>query len=376
MDERVLRFRVGVVVVAAAIITIILITLMGAWPSPFKPHKTIYAEFERVPGVTVNTPVRRSGIQIGRVSNLELLDDGVRLTLKIDDKYKIPGTELPRISSGSMVTGDAIVEFVSAKGPAPGPEFWGNDAVINKAMTLPPPKDPVEMLSKFQEDIGEAIDAFRTASLSVTDVAQKVNGMIGENPPELRPLADQALLAMQNLNQVMDDLQDEDGLKARINLTLDQVDKLFGQAEVTLTKVQETLDQFGRVAIRADDNLANLEGFTKPFGERGEQLSQDIAESVNSVRSLLANLDKLSRSLNNEQGTIGQLINNPELYDRVNRTMGEIEQLIRKLEPIINDIRVFTDKAARDPAQFGVRGIKDKRQPGMGIKFGAVPRLQ
>ena len=91
MDERVLRFRVGVVVVAAAIITIILITLLGAWPNPFSPRDTLHIRFDSAPGVTVDTPVRKNGVKIGRVSELELSERGVLLTLEIDSEYPRPG---------------------------------------------------------------------------------------------------------------------------------------------------------------------------------------------------------------------------------------------------------------------------------------------
>ena len=89
MDERVLRFRVGVVVVAAAIITIILITLLGAWPSPFTPRYTLHIVFPAAPGVTVDTPVRKSGIEIGRVSSLELREKGGVLR-HAQDQLQIP----------------------------------------------------------------------------------------------------------------------------------------------------------------------------------------------------------------------------------------------------------------------------------------------
>ena len=69
MDERVLQFRVGVVVVAAASITVILVMLFGALPN-LRPHYTLHIRFAEAPGVTVDTPVRKSGVQIGRVSKV------------------------------------------------------------------------------------------------------------------------------------------------------------------------------------------------------------------------------------------------------------------------------------------------------------------
>ena len=140
-----------------------------------------------------------------------------------------------------------------------------------------------------------------------------------------------------------------------------------------MNEVQNTLTKFNGVAVRAENNLANLEDFTAPLGERGEEISQNLVESIRSVNELLANFAELSQALKNKDGTVGQLINNPELYDRLNRTMAEIETLVRRLEPIVNDVRVITDKVARDPAQFGVKGLLDRRPPGAGQKYPVYP---
>jgi phospholipid/cholesterol/gamma-HCH transport system substrate-binding protein len=123
------------------------------------------------------------------------------------------------------------------------------------------------------------------------------------------------------------------------------------------------------VAVRAERNLANLEDFTAPLGQRGEQISQNLVDSIRSVNELLANFAELSQALKNKDGTIGQLINNRELYDRLNRTLAEVELVVRRLEPIVNDVRVITDKVARDPAQMGVKGILDRRPTGAGQKY-------
>ncbi len=117
MDERVLSFRVGVVVVTAVILGVILILLFGAAPQFFTETYTVRVRFPRAPGVTVNTPVLKSGVKIGRVTDVELLrEGGVILTLRLDRDKPVLRSEVPRISTGSLVTGDAVVEFVI---PAP-----------------------------------------------------------------------------------------------------------------------------------------------------------------------------------------------------------------------------------------------------------------
>ena len=90
MDERILKLRVGIVVLAAAIICGILIWRFGDIQLPGTSKYTIFINFTRAPGVTVGTPVRKSGISIGRVTNVELLEDGgVQVTADIEARRKI-----------------------------------------------------------------------------------------------------------------------------------------------------------------------------------------------------------------------------------------------------------------------------------------------
>src|SRR5688500_9850812 len=85
MDDRVLRLRVGVVVLAAAMITAFLVARFGDLPLFGASTYTVYVRFPRAPGVTEGTPVRMSGVQIGRVIRLELLKPtGVRVVTEID----------------------------------------------------------------------------------------------------------------------------------------------------------------------------------------------------------------------------------------------------------------------------------------------------
>ncbi len=374
MDERVLRFRVGVVVVAAALITIILITLLGAWPSPFKPRYTLHIVFPEAPGVTIDTPVRKSGIQIGRVSDVELQEDGdVVLTLKIDARFPIRANEVCRITTGSLVTGDAILEFARSDNPAlrnnvlTDGEYLSNGTVET---------NPFQVLANMQDEIASALTSIEGAGNEVTTLARSMNTLVGSKEDELASIVDKTALALDNFNRAMVDIHSVLGdqqIKGRLQDSLDQVPDLLTQFKTTLSDFQQTLGKFNGVAARAEANLANLEDFTAPLGERGEEISENLSASIRNVNQLLANFAELSQALKNKDGTIGQLINNPELYDRLNRTLAEVEDAVRKIQPILNDARVITDKIARDPAQMGVRGVIDgirtPKNPGMGIKF-------
>ena len=111
MDERVVQFRVGVTVLAALIITGILVLLFGELPSVVRGSYTVYVEFPSAPGVAQDTPIRKSGILIGRVTKVQFAPNSdVLVTASIDGGVELFRDEAVRINSGLL--GDAELEFV------------------------------------------------------------------------------------------------------------------------------------------------------------------------------------------------------------------------------------------------------------------------
>lgn len=370
MDERALRFRVGVVVIAAAMITIILITLLGAWPNPFKKRYTLHIVFPEAPGVAVDTPVRKNGIQIGRVSDVELRDQGgVLLTLKVDAMYRLRENEVCRISTGSLITGDAILEFVRSQNPAASTDpLSDGDYLTNGTVAT----SPFEVIANLEGRMNSAIDSIQNAGDQVSLLAQNLNTVVGDNRQELRSIVRKTDIALDSFAQAMDGVErllGDPEIQEKLRATLEDLPKLFDDARNTLGEIHTTLDGFNRVSARAERNLANLEEFTAPIGARGEEISANLASTVRNVDQLLSNLVHLSQAIDSREGTLGQLIHNRDLYDRLDTAAKELEAATRKVRPIIDDVRVIADKIARDPRQLGVKGALDRRPNGAGLKL-------
>ena len=111
--------------------------------------------------------------------------------------------------------------------------------------------------------------------------------------------------------------------------------------------------------------MKNLEGFTGPLGQRGEKVIARIDQSVGRLDELLQQFVLFGQSLNRREGSLGQLVNNPDLYQHLNTAACNIEELTRELRPIVRDARAFSDKIARHPESLGVRGAL---KPSSGIK--------
>ena len=72
MDEQVIKFRVGIVLLAAVCVLAILIMSFSTLPDFLKSTYTLNVQFPGASGVAVDSPVRKSGVPIGRVTEVEL----------------------------------------------------------------------------------------------------------------------------------------------------------------------------------------------------------------------------------------------------------------------------------------------------------------
>ena len=67
----------------------------------------------------------------------------------------------------------------------------------------------------------------------------------------------------------------------------------------------------------------------------------------------------LTRALNNREGTIGRLIHDGQVYENLNRLMCNanmvlirVDEFVKSLRPIRDDVRAFTDKVGREPGRI------------------------
>lgn len=359
MDDRVIHFRVGlfVVIVVTALMTLFMVYLFGEFPH--QGQKTVYVRFADVTGVTPETPVRKNGILIGRVRRMQPVEEGVVLTLGIDPRWKLLESEVCRIGSDNLF-GDSVLEFVhSGEHGASNREI--QDGEYLNGLVASDPLDAMRVVVDMKEEFHEALLSIRAAGEEVGNVAETMGQIVSTNQDQFNRIlgrTEKALgrfdTTMVAINQVVGD----EDIQYSLGEALEGIPTLVGNANRVVESVQRVLDE-------AESNLMNIRGITKPLGEQGDQIVGNIASSAARLDELLLTLNSFGNRLNSNEGTIGQLIYNPELYQRLNRAAQNIEELTNDLEPIINDARVAVDKVARNPRILGVQGALQRRTSGV-----------
>jgi phospholipid/cholesterol/gamma-HCH transport system substrate-binding protein len=351
MDERVVQFRVGMMVVATLIIAVILVLLFSEAPAVFSHWKTIYVVFPDATGVTKETPIKKSGILIGRVQKVELLPEGgARVTARVESDKTVRKNEFCVIKT--TLLGDSVLHFVPS-GRKDLPRDPIDDGATIQGVTY---DDPIQVVANLQERLAGAIGSVSRTSDELGLVVHQVGDLLKTNEQKINRIVTQTdetsgLLrdTIRNANEIFGD----PGTRTRIKDSLEDLPKLIQDSRQTMAQVSSMMGTFDR-------NLRNMERFTGTLGDQGAEAIAQVGVSAKKLDELMAQLLALTKAMNSTDGSLGQMIHDPDLYDNLNRTVRNAEELSRRLRPIVEDVRVFTDEIALHPEKLGVRGAFEK----------------
>jgi phospholipid/cholesterol/gamma-HCH transport system substrate-binding protein len=356
MNERVVQFRVGVMVAATLLIAAILIMVLGERPALFQKKYTIFIVFRDAPGVTAETPIHKSGILIGRVADTELLDEGgVKVTANIDSHIKLRENEVCQVT-GSLL-GDAVLRFVLPEGEP------FSDKIIQPGAIL---QGKVRALVDLQESLAEAIGSVADTSKDLGKVVQRIDRLLEDNEERINKVivqSDETLTVVKRAVEHFDELIGDQH-------TRDQLRKAASELPEMLKESRDTVARMDKMFESVERNLNHIERFTKPLGENGEQLVRRLDSGLQNLDELTSELTTFAKAVNSEQSSLGRLLKDDELYQNLSIASRNLRDASRQLRPIINDARVFTDKIARHPGIL----VRDAVRPGPGTKGVIAPR--
>ena len=397
MDERVLQLRVGIFVLLAIIILLALIYLNS---EVWKGQYTVFLKPQTAPGVKTNTPVRKNGVLIGRVRDVQTLDDAVTIALRIDNDERIYENEVASIGTESIL-GDAVIEILPVAPEQRGKQLRGSD-LINRVSIKRNPMEIVDVALNLESEISDTLTAIRAAADSFDQTAQELgdagsgitnladslqeiiddeDSQIRQMVADFRKISRKTETALDNFNRIFENVNEVIGdpeFKGRFNDAVASIPGIFEEVRGAVADIRETVKSFQSVSSSADKNLKNLEPFTESLKTNGPSILSTVDESLGNIDDVFGEIQNAAKSLSNLQSkdsTIGKLLNESDLYDETLEAVRNIREQTIKIEPLINDLRMFADSIARDPGQLGVRGaVRNRNAPSTGYKGSVTGR--
>jgi phospholipid/cholesterol/gamma-HCH transport system substrate-binding protein len=256
-----------------------------------------------------------------------------------------------------------------------------------------------QSLFEMQNDLEESFDAIRRAGESivvagdsVNQLAIEVRNVVGGADSKVDELAEEAVKTLEEFQGAIRDIRTITGnpvLRNNLERSLAELPEVLADARAAFDSTQETFESFERVGNQfekvgvaaeetvrsaqdavdsAQQTISNLEQFTDPLAERGDELVAQVMQSLASLDNALVQVEAFGKTINNSDGSLKRFLEDDDIYFQVRRTIENIEQASARIRPIMDDVRIFTDKIARDPRELGVRGALGKRPSGSGYK--------
>ncbi len=393
MDDRVVQFRVGVMVLASLLIVGILLLLFGESPRfvkrIFQPTYTVRLWFQEAQGLSEDSLVRRNGILVGRVTKVGFAVDEAPLVRKngaVLRKVRFAGDEndtpLPKdiatteYETGVIVTaeirqgatlftrdvcrietdllGKHWIQFASAplEGRPAAPQRLDLKSAQPHFLRGQMAPDPMDSIGMVTETLDKLVPEIYKVSASMTNAGNAIDGAARQVTDLLEDESDQGIRsAIEEANKSLKSLQRMFGSE-----------KQKGSLEVTLEEVSETIKQFETTMKTANQRLDELKPLTQKLGS--QETIAGLDRATRNLDQVMQDMAAFSKTLRNPQGSLGLLLQDRELYDHLNNVAENVDDLSRQLQPILDDVRIFTDKAARHPERLGVRGAL-QRYPGI-----------
>jgi phospholipid/cholesterol/gamma-HCH transport system substrate-binding protein len=364
--ERGRTLRVGVFVLVGLAAFLAMIYALGARARLFEPRFTVSAEFTEVGGLVEGATVRLAGVQIGRVSGVNLPSQPggkVRVDMSIARRYndRIRKDSVARIETQGLL-GDRIIEITV--GTPAAPPVRPNDVLASR--------DPFDLNQVMGESagvvksIGALADSLRetaqtlnqsrlieeaTATVQtarkVTDQVGKIVGdvergkgwahaLIYEEPVALRRLNDLVGTTQSLLDRVQRGegaagvLTSEQSTAAakRFVAAMDRLSRVVQQpsAEDGLLpallfdpKYRPVVEDLRVVAHNLRDVSDRLAGGRGTLGSliKDEPTDGGIRQASQDFQAAVANLREITEKIKDGEGTVGALIADPTIYERL-----------------------------------------------------------
>ncbi|MEA1950099.1 MAG: MlaD family protein [Planctomycetota bacterium] len=357
MNERKMQFRLGVLVVAVVLILAIMVLLLGT-PETFKQGFPVRVKFENAGGVEMGTPVRNSGILIGRVSTVDLAENGGAIvTVKMDKGRKLLPNQTFRVAFTSVL-GDVQLEVVPVKDAKIAETAIGPDD--ESVLVGRPAIDPMVEIRSLQSKLSQAIDVISVTGTHLDEFIVKTDRLLDRNESKIDQFFDDLNATVQTVKNTFDNLNDivgDEKTREDFKKMLDGMPELVESSRTAILQMNETF-------AAVDENLDNLKGLTEPLGERGPRLVENIDAGLENLKVLSARLTHLAATIDNTEGSLGKLIHDDTLYQNLSQASKNIREISVKLKPIVNDARIISDRMARHPGSI----LRDAMRPGPGTK--------
>lgn len=298
------EIKIGLFLAIGLAILALFIFVVGDFSTLFKKKGyTLYTYFDTVAGLERKTVIRMAGVKVGVVEAIKLKGNRAEVAMDINPEVEIGRDSKATLASLGLL-GEKYIEIM--------PGDVGAVAQHGDTIGSLPPVS-FDQLGMILSSVGD----------DIKDTSKALRDLLGEGEARI------------NLKEILQNLS---SASAELN-------EFFGENKPFLTrsleKSSQAIENFDRNVTSISQNLDELILLLKNTVEenRGslkdnlEGLEDVISKMEEALKSLNESLEKIKKG----EGTLGKLIENPELYEKADKTIQDAQEIIAPVSSLRMD---------------------------------------
>ncbi|GET29253.1 MlaD family protein [Prolixibacter sp. SD074] len=305
----------------------------------FKSETIFYAQYRNVGGLEASSDVRLNGFKVGYVRDIYFKEDhsgNLMVKLAINKHFEIPKGTVAEIVSTDIL-GSRSVQLTLGKSN----EYYQSYDTLRTSVEADLKQQVSDELAPIK---AKAENLLASLDSAITVVTYVFNERTRENLRESFAHTNNTIL---NLEQTSKNL----------NMLVAEQKENISAIIANIRKISETLN----------NNADNIDNIMKNLSNVSDTLSAlQLQASLNRFNDMLTNLDSIMAKVNNREGSLGLLVNDPLLYNNLNRISQNLNRLLIDLR---QNPKRFIHFSAFDLGKEIYLTPKHTSQPNEDVKF-------
>jgi phospholipid/cholesterol/gamma-HCH transport system substrate-binding protein len=272
--------------------------------SLFGSSLSLKATYANAEGLIPGNPVKIKGVKVGRINTMELVGDSVLVSFKLDPYRPIPVDSRAEVYSISIL-GEMGIKIVPGKSQ--------------------------EMLE----------DGQKVASGIEPGMIESITGQITESElmDNLTKLSAELAVLGKNMNE---SLGGGEGDNSKLGSIVKNLDATTDRTERLMMELTGTAESFSKLAENTNKVIAEIaaeKGALSGAANNLKILSDSLAASSGELKSIASGTNKavnelgsVMKKVNDPEGSLGKLINDPGLYNSIDKVARQANALIENIQ--------------------------------------------
>lgn len=318
-------------------------------------EREIAASFREVGLLAPGSPVKYRGVTIGRVETIELSDrgDGVFVEMSVTPDIVLPEEPAVLLSTESffgdwqaaIVSEDNYPEIEFTRAPRPGvlpgaslPDITELTAVAARiAEDLETLSERVELA--FTEETAIKI---RETVENVQEVSEQLTGFVDQQTDVFAAAGQNVLSATQNIEDATASAEQAASQVSTAFSDGGEVQQILANARQASENLQELSIQLQSATQGVPALVARADTTLEAIGQTAESVNQvvagleptlaEIGPTVAEARQAIATLNRAATRIEQGEGTLGRLVEDPALYEETQRAIVTLRRLLADLQ--------------------------------------------